>query len=111
MARRALLARARAAAAARRGGAPEDRPVDREEHRAAAQLRRRAAALRAALPRGRCRPYRPAYRRQGPQPRRERRALPLRSLDLVLQGRTEGARRVLAPRARSGMEGRALLVV
>ena len=55
---------------------PRHRPLDREEHRAAAQLRRRADALRPAVPRGRCRAHRAAHRREGPQSRGERRALP-----------------------------------
>ncbi len=45
----------------------------REEHRAAAQLRGRADALRPAVPGWRCRAHRPANRRQGTQPRRVRR--------------------------------------
>ncbi len=48
------------------------RPVDREEHRGASELRRRADALRPPVPRRRRRPYRAADRRQGPQPRRSR---------------------------------------
>ena len=46
--------------------------------RAAALLRRRADALRPAVPGRRRRPHRAADRRQGAQPRRQRRALSLR---------------------------------
>jgi p-hydroxybenzoate 3-monooxygenase len=45
-------------------------PVDREEHRAAAQLRRRADALRPPVPGRRRRAHRAAHRRQGPEPGR-----------------------------------------
>jgi hypothetical protein len=60
------------------------RPLDREEHRAAAQLRRRADALRAPVPRRRRRAHRAADRRQGPEPRRVRRALPVARAHRVL---------------------------
>ena len=59
------------AAAADRPG-----PSIEKSDRAAAQLRGRAAALRPAVPGGRRRAYRAAHRRQGPEPRGERRALP-----------------------------------
>ena len=52
------------------------RAVDREVDRAAAQLRRRADALRPPVPRRRRRPHRAADRRQGPQPRGVGRVLP-----------------------------------
>ena len=64
-----------------------DRPLDREEHRAAAQLRRRADALRQPVPRRRRRPYRAADRRQGPEPRRQRRRLSLARADRALRKR------------------------
>ena len=71
LAGRALLGGAQAAA--RRGGARQSRhrAVDREEHRATAQLRRRADALRPAVPGRRRRAYRAADRRQGSQSRGE----------------------------------------
>ena len=71
--RRGVLGRA--APAPRRQGPRRagHRPVDREEHRAAAQLRRRADALRPAVPRRRRGPHRAADRRQGAEPRRDRR--------------------------------------
>ena len=53
-----------------------DRAVDREERGAAALVRGRAHAPRPPVPRRRRRPHRAADRRQGPQPRRHRRALP-----------------------------------
>ena len=53
----------------RRWRSDRHRPVDRKIDRAAAQLRRRADALRPAVPRRRCRPHRPADRREGPQSR------------------------------------------
>ena len=43
-------------------------PTHREEHRAAAQLRRRADALRPPVPGRRRRAHRAAHRRQGPEP-------------------------------------------
>ena len=49
------------------------RPVDRKEHRAAAQLRRRADALRPPVPGRRRRAHRAADRRQGPEPGGQRR--------------------------------------
>ena len=51
------------------------RPVDREVDRPLAQLRRRADALRPAVSRRRRRPYRPADRGEGPEPRDLRRLL------------------------------------
>ena len=57
--------------------ADRHRPVDREVDRSAAQLRRRADALRQPVARRRRRPHRAADRRQGPQPRRVRRVLPV----------------------------------
>ncbi len=54
-----------------------NRPLDREEHRALAQLRRRADAVWPAVPRRRCRPYRAADRRPRAQQRRLRYLLPL----------------------------------
>ena len=50
-----------------------------------AQLRRRADAVRPDVPGRRCRAYRAADRRQGPQPRRQRRALPLERLARILR--------------------------
>ena len=60
------------------------RPVDRKEHRAAAQLRRRADALRPPVPGRRRRPYRAAHGRQGPEPGRQRRALSVRGACIEL---------------------------
>ena len=71
--RRAVLGRAAFAAARGGGAAPRNRPVDREEHRAAAQLRRGAAALRSPVPRGRRRAHRAADRREGLESRGPRR--------------------------------------
>src|SRR5262249_37694567 len=60
---------------------------------------------------GRRRPYRAADRRQGPQPRRQRRPLPLASLRRVLfLGVDGGPRPLLRPGARPGVAGRAVLV-
>ena len=56
-----------------------DRPVDREEHRAAAQLRGRADALRPAVPGRRRGAHRAADRRQGTEPRGLRRAATCRA--------------------------------
>ena len=52
-----------------------ERALHRKEHRAAAQLRGRAAAIRPPVPGGRCRAHRAAHGRQGAQPRGERRTL------------------------------------
>ena len=60
-------------------------PVDREERGAAALVRGRADAPRPPVPGRRRRPHRAAHRRQGPQPRRRRRAVPGRSAGRPLQ--------------------------
>ena len=65
MARRALLGRAATPARPARGRRPRHRALDREEHRAAAQLRRRADALRPPVPRRRRR--RTSCRRPAPR--------------------------------------------
>ena len=52
-------------------------PSHRKKHRAAAQLRRRADALRPAVPGRRRRPHRAADRRQGPEPGGLRREVPV----------------------------------
>src|SRR3954447_26697213 len=112
MARRALLEGARAPPAARGGAAPADRRGDREEHRAAAKLRRRAAALRAAVPGGRCRPHRAAHRREGTEPRGERRALPRRGPYFLLsRKRQDRTRRLFSARPGARVESRAFLLV
>ena len=88
------------------------RRLDREEHRAAAQLRRRAAALRAPVPRRRCRAHRAAHRRERAQPRGERRVLPVGSFfGLVQEERRDGARALFRPRPGARVESRAFLVV
>ena len=69
LAGRPLLGRIQGALSQRHGGQHRHRPVDRKIHRAAAQFCLRADALRRAVPGRRCRPYRAADRRQGPQPR------------------------------------------
>ena len=71
--RRRLLGRAACPARPEGGGRSRHRAVDREEHRAAAQLRRRADALRPPVPRRRRRAHRAADGSQGPEPRRRRR--------------------------------------
>ena len=71
--RRALLGRTAAPAAGSGRRGRHHRPVVREIDRAAALLRRRADAVRATVPGRRRRPHRAADRRQGPQPRGERR--------------------------------------
>ena len=55
-----------------------NRSVDREEHRAVAQLRRRADAVRPPVARWRCLPHRAAYGGQGPQPGGRRRRITCR---------------------------------
>ena len=76
--RRAVLDRARASSRRPRRGEPRHRPVARKEHRAAAQLRRRADALRPPLPGRRRSAHRPADGGQGIEPRGERCALSVR---------------------------------
>jgi p-hydroxybenzoate 3-monooxygenase len=65
LARRAVLGGAEASSRSQGGHNHRDPAVDREEHRTAAQLCRRADAVRAAVPSGRRRPHRAADRRQG----------------------------------------------
>ena len=69
----------------------DHRAVDREEHRAAAQLRRRADALRPAVPRRRRRSHRAADRRAGLEQRGLRHLLSLPRADRSL--RTKRRRR------------------
>ena len=76
----------------------------REVDHADAQLRRRADALRPAVPRRRRGAHRPADRREGPEPRGRRRALLARGADrrTTRAGSTQRARRVLAIAACAG---------
>ena len=72
----------------------------REGNRTAAELRRRADASRASLPRGRRGAHRAADRREGAQPRRRRRDVLARGDRRLLRDRQQGrTRRVLATRA------------
>ena len=61
--RRCLLGRTQAPFAGDVGGRIDHRPVDREEHRATAQFRRRADAVWPPVPCGGCCPHRAADRR------------------------------------------------
>ena len=89
-----------------------DRPVAREEHRAAAQLRRRAAALRPAVPGRRRGPHRAADRRQGPEPRRDRREGSVERAHRALPRRQRRrSRRLLGALPAPRLAGRAVLVV
>src|SRR5271169_1370330 len=84
-----------------------DGAVDRKEHRTAAQFRRRADAVRAAVPRGRRCPYRAADWREGPQPRSKRCLLSLTGADRALPQRLLcGSRRLSAKGPRPHLEGR-----
>ncbi len=87
---------------ARRARRRESRhgPVDREEHRAAAELRRRADALRPPVPRRRRGAHRAADGRQGAEPRGERRALSLRRARRTLSRRQLDAASTPTPNAR-----------
>ena len=87
LAGRPLLERAEAPHPRRCGRRAADRAATGDERRAAALVRGRAHAPRPAVPRRRCRPHRAADRRQGPQPRRRRRALPRRGARRLLQER------------------------
>src|SRR5690606_8625624 len=71
------------------------RTVHREEHRALAQFRRRADAVRAAVPCRRCRPHRAADRRQGTEPRGQRRGHAVRVAAAGVRGRPHRAHRAL----------------
>ncbi len=109
---RAVLGGAQTAPRSRAAARSRHRSVDREEHRAAAQLRRRADALRPPLPRRRRGAHRAADRRQGPEPRGERRALslrrPRRALSRTAARRTRcllGARAASASGRRSDSRG------
>jgi hypothetical protein len=95
-----------------RGGAPRHRPVVREEHRALAQLRGRADALRHPVPGRRCRPHRAAHRRQGAQSRGLRRRRPGARAHRVLRRRLDRRdRQLLGALPAPHLEGRALLLV
>ena len=85
LARRAVLVRAHGPPPAGHGRAARHRSVDREVDRPAAQLRRRADAIRQPVPRRRRRPHRAADRRQGSQPRDLRRVLPVARLRAALR--------------------------
>ena len=88
------------------------RSVDRKEHCAVAQLRRRADAVRPAVSRRRRRPHRAADRRQGPQSRRQRCAVFVARAGRALPGQIGCRSRALfGARAAAGVEGRALLLV
>ncbi len=99
---RAILGRTEAPARPEGGRRTRHRSLDRKEHRALAQLRRRADAVRPDVSGRRCRPYRAADRRQGTEPRRQRRALSLaaRSANITTRnlppGSTAIRRRALA---------------
>ena len=88
------------------------RALDRKEHRAAAQLRGRAVALRPAVSRRGRGAHRAADRRQGPEPRGERRVLPARGAARLLpRAPRRHARRILGALPAAHLEGRALLMV
>ena len=97
---------------ARRHAAAEARAARGKDRRADALVRRRADAVRAAVPRRRQRPHRAADRRQGHEPGVRRRARALARHRRVLQERLDRSARQLfgnlpAPR----LEGAALLLV
>jgi len=91
----------------KRAEAPRHRGVDREEHRAAAQLRRRADALRPAVPSPATPPHRAADRRQRPQSCGQRRALPGAGAGRAPTPRNRTAASTTIPLAAgAGVEGR-----
>ena len=106
VARRPVLERAAVPARPGHRGAPGHRPVDREEHRAAAQLRRRADAFWPPVPGRRRRAHRAAHRRQGPEPRGQRRALPVVGAGGVLPVRGAAPDSTRTRRARCAACGR-----
>ena len=88
------------------------RASHRKEHRAAAQFRRRAAALRQAVPRRRRRAHRAAHRRQGLEPGGVGHVLPVDGTDRLLPaGPQRPARPLLADGAAPHLGRGALLVV
>ena len=97
---RAVLGRAQAAARRRGARQPRHRPVDRKKHRAAAQLRGRADAVRPAVSRRRRRPYRAADRRQGSQSGGKRRAISVACADRALRGTNRTPDSTIIPSAR-----------
>ena len=109
---RGLLGRAAPSAGRQGPRRAGHRPLAREEHRAAAQLRRRAAALRPPVPRRRRGPHRAAHRRQGPEPRRDRREALWRARSSSTTGtERRGPRRLFAALPAPHLEGRAVLLV
>ena len=93
-------------------GQSRHRAFDRKEHRAAAQFRRRADAVRADVPGRRRRAHRAADRRQGTQPRRQRRALSVARLARILRREIfRRDRRLFRKGAGAGLEGGALFLV
>ena len=93
-------------------GRTRHRALDREEHRAVAQLRRRADAVRPDVSGRRRRPYRAADRRQGAEPRRQRRALSVARVPRILRREILCRhRRLFRQGAGAGLEGGALLLV
>src|SRR4029079_9820191 len=84
--RRRILARARASTRRPRPRAPRSGRLDREEHRASAQLRRRAAAVPAAIPRRRRGSHRAADGREGAESRSDRREAARERPDRALRG-------------------------
>jgi p-hydroxybenzoate 3-monooxygenase len=96
----------------REARAHRHRALDREEHRAAAQLRGRAYAVRPLAARRRRLPHRPADGRQGAQSGGQRRALSLAGAVGALPREVDRrARALFRPGAGAGVEGRALLLV
>ncbi len=106
MAGRSLLGGAATAPRCPRRRGSRHRPVDREEHRAAAELRRRTDALRPPLPRRRRGAHRAADGREGLEPRGERRALSLRRPRRPLSRRAARAASTPIRSARSDGSGR-----
>ena len=106
LAGRALLGRIQARCPRGHGGAHRHRAVDREIDRAAAQLRRRADALRPAVPGRRCRPHRAADGSQGAQSRGLGRVLSVACARRDLPHRARRATSTAIPRWRCVACGR-----
>src|SRR5581483_6086170 len=113
MAGRARVGRTGAADLGAGGRLPHSaRPDPAEGHHPDAELRRRAHAARTAVSRRRCGAHRPADRRQGPQPRRRRCALPDRGAGgMVPRPVDDASRPLLGALPPPRLEGAALLVV
>ena len=106
LARRPVLVRVARPPPRRPGGLDHDRTLGGEVAGAAAQLRLRADAARQPVPRRRRRAHRAPDGRQGPEPRRVRRLVPLPRTRRPLRRRRPPPRRLLRDRRCNGCGAR-----